>query len=94
MALLLRSVIMSKTIGLRDELYEKLAQQAQAQNTTIEAIIEKMTQEVEAAHLASAIERMRAKGILAPREQTAPMEFKRIKVAGKPLSETIIEERR
>lgn len=85
---------MSKTVGLRDELYEKLAQQAQAQNMTIEAIIEKMTQEVEAAHLTSAIERMRAKGILAPREQITSVDFKRIKIAGKPLSETIIEERR
>ncbi|HEX4951589.1 MAG TPA: hypothetical protein VFZ34_33335 [Blastocatellia bacterium] len=86
---------MSKTVGLRDELYEKLEQLARAENTTIEAIIEKMTQEVEAAHLASAIERMRAKGILAPRAQTPVMEFKRIKATpGQPISEMIIEERR
>ncbi len=85
---------MSKTVGLRDELYEKLEQLARAENTTIEAIIEKMTQEVKAAHLASAIERMRAKGILAPREQSPVMEFKRIKATpGKPISEMIIEER-
>ena len=85
---------MSKTVGLRDELYEKLAQQAKAQNTTIEAVIENMTQEVEAAHVMSAIARLRAKGVLAPREPAAAMEFKRIKIIGKPISETIIEERR
>ena len=38
---------MRKTVGLCDELYDKLEQLARAQNTTIEAIIEKMTQEVE-----------------------------------------------
>lgn len=85
---------MSKTVGLRDELYEKLEQLARAENTTIEAIIEKMTQEVEAAHLHSIIEKMRDKGMLAPREQGPVMEFKRISVIGKPVSETIIEERR
>ncbi len=86
---------MSKTVGLRDELYEKLEQLARAENTTIEAIIEKMTQEVEAVHLSSAIERMRAKGLLARREQVPVMKFKRIKATpGQTISEMILEERR
>lgn len=88
---------MSKTVELHDELYEKLEQLAKAQNTTIEAIIEKVTQEVEAARLSAAIEQMRAKGIIAERQQPAEpitVGFKRIKVSGKPVSETIIEERR
>jgi predicted DNA-binding ribbon-helix-helix protein len=86
---------MSKTVGLRDELYEKLEELATAQNVTVEQIIENLVREVEAAHLTSAIERMRTKGILAPREQAPVMQFKRIKATpGQPISEMIIEERR
>lgn len=86
---------MSKTVGLRDELYEKLEELATAQNVTVEQIIENLVREIESAHLTSAIERMRAKGILAPREQAPVMQFKRIKsTPGQLFSEMIIEERR
>ena len=88
---------MSKTVGLRDELYEKLAQQAKAQNTTIEAVIEKMTREVESAHVTSALARMKAEGLIAtfgPIDIPAPGNFQPIIVQGKPVSGTIIEERR
>ena len=57
---------MSKTIGLRDELYEKLEELATAQNVTVEQIIENLVREIEAAHLSAGLERMRAEGILAP----------------------------
>ena len=87
---------MSKTIGLRDELYEKLEELATAQNVTVEQIIENLVREIEAAHLSAGLERMRAEGILAERRQPAEpiaVGLKRIKVSGKPVSETIIEER-
>lgn len=87
---------MSKTVGLRDELYEKLEELAHAQNVTVERIIENLVQEVEAAHLSATLERMRAEGMLAerrPTQETVAVGFKRIKVSGKPVSETIIEER-
>lgn len=88
---------MSKTVGLRDDLYEKLEQQAKSQNTTIEVVIEKMTQEVEAAHLTATIARLKAEGIIATfdfPDISAPDNFQPIFVQGKPVSETIIEERR
>ncbi len=88
---------MSKTIGLRDDLYEKLEQQAKAQNTTIEAVIEKMTQEVESAHVRGAIARMKLEGVIATFDAVdipAPKNFKPIVVSDKPVSEIIIEERR
>lgn len=88
---------MSKTVGLRDELYDKLDELATAQNVTVEQIIENLVREVEAAHLSATLERMRAEGMLAERRHSAEaiaVGFKRIKVSGKPVSETIIEERR
>lgn len=88
---------MSKTVGLQDELYEKLEGLAISQNVTVEQIIEKLVQQVEAAHLSATLERMRAEGLLAERRLPAEaiaVGFKRIKVSGKPVSETIIEERR
>ncbi len=88
---------MSKTVGLRDDLYEKLEQQAKAQNTTIEIVIEKMTQEVESAHLTAMLARLKAEGVIAtfdPIRITAPDNFQPIIVKGKPVSEIIIEERR
>ena len=87
---------MSKTVGLRDELYEKLEELATAQKLTVEQIIENLVREVEAAHLSATLERMRAEGLLAERRHPAEaisVGFKRIKVSGKPVSETIIEER-
>ena len=44
---------MSKTVGLRDELYEKLAQQARMQNITVEQIIEGIIIEHTRGHLDS-----------------------------------------
>ena len=88
---------MSKTVGLRDELYEKLERQAKVQNITVEQIIENLTQEVEAAHLAAAIDRMKAAGMIVTFDSIdtpAPVNFQPIRVQGKPVSEVIIEERR
>lgn len=87
---------MSKTIGLRDDLYEKLERQAKMQNTTVEQIIENLTQEVEAAYLAAAIDRMKAAGVIITFDSIdtpAPINFQPITVQGKPVSEVIIEER-
>ena len=88
---------MSKTVGLRDELYEKLERQAKAQNVTVEQIIENLTQEVESAHLAAALARMKAEGVIVTFDSIdtpAPVNFQPITVQGKPVSEMIIEERR
>ncbi len=88
---------MSITVDLPNKVYERLEQQAQLRDLTVPKMIERLIEEVEAAHLAAAIERMRAKGLLAerkPLETTTPEPFKRIKAHGKPLSEIIIEERR
>jgi hypothetical protein len=88
---------MSITVDLPNEVYERLEQQAQLHDLTVPKMIERLIEEVEAAHLAAAMERMRAKGLLAerrPPETTTSGPFKRIKAHGKPLSEIIIEERR
>lgn len=85
------------TIDLPDEVHRRLEKQAQGQDRTVAEVIARLIEEVEAAHLAAAFERMRAEGLLLPK-QPAPAEaaepFQRIKVQGKPVSEVIIEERR
>lgn len=86
---------MTITIDLPDEVHRRLEKQGQGR--TVAAVIARLIEEVEAAHLAAAFERLRAAGLLLPK-QPAPPEaaepFQRIKVQGKPVSEVIIEERR
>jgi predicted DNA-binding protein len=88
---------MSKTIDLPNEVYERLERQAQARDLTVPEVIAQLVEEIEAARLAAALERMRAKGLLAEPSSSAPpapLDFNPIQVQGKPLSEVIIEERR
>jgi hypothetical protein len=86
-----------KTITLPDDVYERLEQQAAARGITIPELISKLEHELEEARLDAAEESMRAKGLLLPKRELAPgalLDFEPVPIKGKPLSETIIEERR
>lgn len=86
-----------KTITLPDDVYARLEQQAAAQGITIPELISKLERELEEARLDAAEESMRANGLLLPQRKTAPgdlLDFEPVPIMGKPLSETIIEERR
>lgn len=88
---------MGKTITLSDEVYARLEQRATAKGWTVAEVIAGLERELEAARLDAAEERMRAKGLLVPRRTPPPgawTEFEPVPILGKPLSETIIEERR
>ena len=89
--------VMSVTIDLPDEIYQRLERQAQARDLTVPEVIAQLVEEIETKRQDAFFEEMRAKGILLPQKpapvgQTQP--FKRIEVQGKPVSECIIEERR
>lgn len=89
--------MMSITIDLPDEVYERLEKQAQANGQTIPEVIARLVEEIEAAHLSAVVRQMQAEGLFAapPAEPLpAPADFQPIQVLGKPLSEVIIEERR
>jgi hypothetical protein len=88
---------MGTTITLPDDLYARLEQQAATQGIAIEELIARLARDVEEARLDAAEERMRAKGLLLPRRSRPPSAsaaFEPVPIQGKPLSETIIEERR
>jgi hypothetical protein len=88
---------MGTTITLPDDLYARLEQQAATQGIAIEELIARLAREVEEARLDAAEKRMRAKGLLLPRRSRSPSPsaaFEPVPIQGKPLSETIIEERR
>jgi hypothetical protein len=88
---------MGKTITLPDDVYARLEQQAAAQGLGVPELIARLECELENARMAAAIEAMRAEGVLLTRDQSAPstrVEFKPVPVRGKPVSESIIEERR
>jgi hypothetical protein len=88
---------MGKTVTLPDEVYERLKQQAAAQGITIPELISKLEHDLEEARLDAAEESMRAEGLLLPRRAARSDDspsFEPVPVKGKPVSETIIEERR
>ncbi len=85
---------MSKTIDLPDEIYARLVEQAKARGLTVPQLIAQFEQEVERACLALALERLQARGLLAPQEAGAITSFRLILVQGQPLSDMIKEERR
>lgn len=88
---------MSITIDLPDEIYERLEKQAQWQGRTVPEVIARLIEEVEATHLSAVMEQLSAEGVFAEPTSAAvnvPLDFTPIQVQGKPLSETIIEERR
>ena len=88
---------MGKTVTLPDEVYERLEQHAAAQGITLPELISKLEHDLEEARLDAAEESMRPNGLLLPQREPAPgdlMDFDPVPILGKPLSETIIEERR
>jgi hypothetical protein len=88
---------MGRTITLPDDVYARLEQQASERGIAIPELIVSLERELEQARLTAAVERMRAEGVLLPPRRpalTEPRDFTPIEIKGKPLSETIIEERR
>lgn len=88
---------MGKTVTLPDDVYERLERQAAAQGLRVPELIARLERELENARMAAAIEAMRAVGVLLTRDQSLTStrkEFKQVPVLGKPVSESIIEERR
>ena len=88
---------MGKTITLPDDLYQRLEQQASVRGIGVPELIAELERALEGARLEMAVEAMRASDVLlAPREppSTVSPEFEPITVRGKPVSETIIDERR
>ena len=88
---------MGRTITLPDGVYARLEQQAIAHGITVAEMIARLERELEEARLDAAEERMRSEGLLLPRLEPPPgasPEFEPVPVQGKPVSETIIEERR
>lgn len=88
---------MGRTVILPDDVYTRLEQQAADRGIEIPQLIARLERELEQARLAASIERMRAEGVLLPPRGPTPTEprtFTPIEIKGKPLSETIIEERR
>jgi hypothetical protein len=88
---------MGKTVTLPDDVYARLEQQAAAKGITIPELISELECELEEARLDAAEESMRADGLLLPRrkpESDAVVDFEPVPIKGKPVSETIIEERR
>lgn len=86
---------MSKTIDIDDEVYARIEDRAKDSGVTVAQVIDRLSQQVEDTNTALALERMRAKGLLAAKEVlSAQPEFKPVEFQGEPLSEMIIRERR
>ncbi|MEP7339495.1 MAG: hypothetical protein ABI977_17285 [Acidobacteriota bacterium] len=88
---------MTITIDLPDEIHQRLEKQAQWQGRTVPEVIARLIEEVEAAHLSAVMEQLSAEGVFAEPTSAVlnvPVDFTPIQVQGKPLSETLIEERR
>jgi hypothetical protein len=88
---------MSRMIAIPDEVYARLDKEAKVRGLTVPQIVAQLSQEVEKRRIVVTVERLRAKGILLAEFGLLPSVstgFKPIRVQGKALSETIIEERR
>jgi hypothetical protein len=89
---------MQITVDLSNEIYEQLSRLAQSKGISVSEIAAQLLEEAEANRRAAVFEQMRAEGILLPKKPVpvddGSASFKPIEVRGKPLSETIIEERR
>lgn len=88
---------MQITVDLSNEIYEQLSRLAQAKGVSVSEVAANLLEEAEANRRAAVFEQMRAEGILLPKKPANPdigASFKPIEVRGKPVSETIIEERR
>lgn len=88
---------MGRTITLPDAVYARLEQQAAIRGIDVAALIEVLEHDATAARLQAALAELRAEGLLLPHRTpslAAPVGFQPVPVIGKPVSETIIEERR
>lgn len=88
---------MSTSIELPNEVYERLAKQAQVRGMTPAETVAQALEEAEVARSKAFWERLEAKGLVARKNHIATVEathFQPIQVQGQPLSEVIIEERR
>lgn len=86
---------MSKTINIEDDVYARLERQAQNAGVTVTEVIDRLSLDTKNGGITLALERMRAKGLLAAKEVLSPEpEFKPVEFQGEPLSEMIIRERR
>jgi len=85
-----------KSIKVSQAMYERLEAQAQTRGLSIEHFLEYVVQEFDKAREREFIERLRGKGMIVtfpPSKLKVPRNFKPVPVKGKPVSETIIEDR-
>lgn len=88
---------MTITIDLPAEVHKRLEKQAQWQSCSIPEVIAHLIEEIENVHLSAVMKQLSAEGVFAEPTSAVtnvPTDFTPIRVQGKPLSETIIEERR
>lgn len=89
--------MMTITIDLSEDVHQQLEKNAQLRGASVSETIAQLLAEVENRRRADFFEDMRAKGILLPKKPVsaeARQPFTPIEVQGKPVSESIIEERR
>jgi len=86
----------AKPIKVSQETYARLDAQARFRGLSIEKFLEIIVQEFEKARERAFIESLRAEGLLVSTptaSPNAPRNFKPVPIKGKPLSQTIIEDR-
>lgn len=88
---------MSKTVTIPEETYERLEREAKARGVSMSQTITELAQERESMRIQGLLERLRGQGLVASLHvdhASSASEAPPIPIHGKPLSETIIEERR
>jgi len=85
-----------KNVQVSKKTYEYLDAQSRARGLSIERALEQVVQEFEKSREREFIERLRAEGMIVtfpPSKLKMPRNFKPVPVKGKPVSQTIIEDR-
>jgi hypothetical protein len=85
-----------QAIQVSHETFERLKTNAELRGWTIERFVDFLVQNYEKARERAFIELLRAKGLIvsfSPSTIKVPRNFKPVPVKGKPVSETIIEDR-
>ena len=88
--------VSKKTVNVSKETYSILEAGAQARNLSIDKFVEFLVKEFRKERERAFIERLRAEGLIVSFPSSdikAPRNFKPVPVKGKPVSETIIEDR-
>lgn len=88
---------MSRMVAIPDDVYARLERQAAVRGIEVAELIATLERDLEEARLDAAEEHMRGAGLLLPRRHPSPdalLPFEPVPIQGKPLSETIVEERR